>query len=176
MVMNPLAHNKLPEPWSAKWRAPFAVLGVRSNGFHITDIAFLPLTEKEAAPADALSERTLRELNRYLDDPQFVFTVPIRPHGTPFQQRVWKALQAIPVGVTQTYGALASALKSAPRAVGGACGANPVVILIPCHRIVAQHSLGGFMQAGHGDPLYIKRWLLKHEHALAETARAETNG
>lgn len=154
------------EPWSAKWRTPFAVLGIRSDDRHITDIAFLPLKEKEAAPSDALSERAIHELNRYLDDPQFVFTVPILPHGTLFQQRVWKALQAIPAGNTQTYGALAKALKSAPRAVGGACGANPVVLVIPCHRVVAQHSLGGFMHTKDSGPLSIKRWLLKHENAL----------
>ncbi|MCL2308872.1 MAG: methylated-DNA--[protein]-cysteine S-methyltransferase [Proteobacteria bacterium] len=165
--MKQLAHSTLAEPWSAKLRTPFAVLGIRSNDSHITDIAFLPLREKEAAPADALSERAMRELNRYLDDPQFTFTIPILPHGTPFQQRVWKALQAIPAGTTQTYGELAKALKSAPRAVGGACGANPVVLIIPCHRIVAQHSLGGFMHAGDGEPLFIKRWLLKHENATA---------
>ncbi|MDR2244983.1 MAG: methylated-DNA--[protein]-cysteine S-methyltransferase [Burkholderiales bacterium] len=164
--MKRLAHNTPTEPWSAKWRAPFAVLGIRSNGHHITDIAFLPLKEKEAAPADALSEQAVRELNCYLNDPQFSFTVPILPHGTPFQQRVWKALQTIPPGATQTYGELAKALKSAPRAVGGACGANPVVLMIPCHRVVAQHSLGGFMHAGDGEPLFIKRWLLKHENAI----------
>ncbi|MDR0248001.1 MAG: methylated-DNA--[protein]-cysteine S-methyltransferase [Burkholderiales bacterium] len=167
-MMKRLAHGSPPEPWSAKWRAPFAVLGIRSNGNHITDIAFLPLKEKEAAPADALSERALRELNRYLDDPQFIFTAPILPHGTPFQQRVWKALQTIPAGATKTYGELAIALKSAPRAVGGACGANPVVLLIPCHRVVAQHSLGGFMHAGDGEPLVIKRWLLAHEKIIAK--------
>jgi methylated-DNA-[protein]-cysteine S-methyltransferase len=165
----------IPELWSAKLRAPFSALGIRSSGSHITDIAFLPLKEKESAPADALSERTMRELNRYLDDPQFSFTVPILPHGTLFQQRVWRALQAIPVGVTQTYGDLAKRLKSAPRAVGGACGANPVVLIIPCHRIVAQHSLGGFMHAGDGEPLSIKRWLLKHENALYENALVETS-
>ncbi|MDR0770641.1 MAG: methylated-DNA--[protein]-cysteine S-methyltransferase [Burkholderiales bacterium] len=166
MTVTRLVRHMPHEPWSAKLCAPFAVLGIRSDGCHITDIAFLPLKEKEAAPADALSEQAVRELTRYLDDPQFAFTVPILPRGTLFQQRVWEALQAIPASSTRTYGELAKTLKSAPRAVGGACGANPVVLVIPCHRVVAQRSLGGFMHAGDGEPLHIKRWLLKHENAL----------
>ncbi|MDR1529914.1 MAG: methylated-DNA--[protein]-cysteine S-methyltransferase [Burkholderiales bacterium] len=88
------------------------------------------------------------------------------PHGTPFQQRVWKALQSIPSGEPSTYGEIARRLDTAPRAVGGACGANPIVLVIPCHRVVGRHSLGGFMHAEAGDPLRIKRWLLDHEETL----------
>lgn len=157
----------LPETWSARMRTPFAVLGIRSNGTHITDIAFLSRQSKEAAPSDALSERVVQELQRYLDDPTFRFTVPILPHGTVFQQKVWKTLQSIPAGQLLTYGEIANKLGTAPRAVGGACGANPVVLIIPCHRVVGQHSLGGFMNAEAGDPLRIKRWLLDHEGVLA---------
>lgn len=155
--------DTLPEVWSARVRTPFAVLGVRSNGTHITDIAFLPRQSKESAPTDAVSAQAVREILDYLVDPHSCFSVPIMPHGTPFQQRVWRALQTIPCGETRAYGALAALLKTAPRAVGGACGANPIVLIIPCHRVRGQHSLGGFMNAEKGDPLYIKRWLLAHE-------------
>jgi len=69
---------------------------------------------------------------------------PLAPASTPFQARLRQALLAIPVGATRTYGELAQALGSSPRAVGQALAANPLPILIPCHRIVAKHGLGGF--------------------------------
>ncbi|MGH8800240.1 MAG: methylated-DNA--[protein]-cysteine S-methyltransferase, partial [Casimicrobiaceae bacterium] len=77
---------------------------------------------------------------------------------------VWDALATIPVGESRTYGELARSLHTAPRAVGGACGANPIALVIPCHRVVgSQGSLGGFMGVTAGDPIAIKRWLLTHE-------------
>lgn len=89
--------------------------------------------------------------------------VPLRLAGTPFQQRVWHALQQIPPGEVRTYGALARQLRSSPRAVGGACRRNPVPLLVPCHRVVAAQGLGGF--AGHtaGQEIALKRWLLQQE-------------
>jgi len=88
----------------------------------------------------------------------------LRPlYGTHFQQRVWQALQRIPPGETRTYGELAKELGSCARAVAGACRANPLAILIPCHRVVAASGLGGYMGATSGPELEIKRWLLHHE-------------
>ncbi|HEX9301377.1 MAG TPA: methylated-DNA--[protein]-cysteine S-methyltransferase [Casimicrobiaceae bacterium] len=150
--------------FAAKMRAPFAVLGVRTNGRAVTGVTYLPKTERAKEPADAIAERAVRELRRWLDDPQFRFTVPLAPEGTDFRRRVWQSLQAIPVGESRTYGELARALHTAPRAVGGACGANPIAVIIPCHRVVGTHgSLGGFMGVSDGDPIAIKRWLLTHE-------------
>jgi methylated-DNA-[protein]-cysteine S-methyltransferase len=85
------------------------------------------------------------------------------PAGTPFQLRVWHALMAIPAGQPATYGALAKRLGTGARAVGQACGANPLPILIPCHRVVAASGLGGFMHSAAGTPLDVKTWLLAHE-------------
>ncbi len=82
--------------------------------------------------------------------------------GTTFQQTVWQAISNIPLGSTISYQALAKKLGSGPRAVANACGANPLPLLIPCHRVVASHGLGGFMQ-GRADGLAIKQWLLDHE-------------
>jgi methylated-DNA-[protein]-cysteine S-methyltransferase len=70
---------------------------------------------------------------------------------------------AIPAGQSATYGARAKRLGTAARAVGQACGANPLPILIPCHRVVAAHGLGGFMHSAAGAPLDVKTWLLAHE-------------
>jgi methylated-DNA-[protein]-cysteine S-methyltransferase len=77
---------------------------------------------------------------------------------------VWDAIAAIPRGESRTYGELARQLHTAPRAIGGACGSNPIALVIPCHRVVgSKGALGGFMRADDGDPLAIKRWLLSHE-------------
>jgi len=81
--------------------------------------------------------------------------------GTPFQREVWKALRAIPAGTTLSYGQLAAKLgrKGASRAVGAANGANPIPIVVPCHRVIgADGSLTGF-----GSGLPRKKWLLDHE-------------
>lgn len=150
--------------WSAKLRTPFATLGIETDGRALTRLAYLPSTERAQAPADAVSERTLREIERYLDDPAFRFTVPLAPGGTAFQQRVWTALSGIPAGESRTYGEVARLVRSAPRAVGQACGANRIALVIPCHRVVgAMGSMGGFMGGHEASPVAIKRWLLKHE-------------
>ena len=83
----------------------------------------------------------------------------------PFQQRVYEVTRAIAPGRTLTYGELATAIgePGAARAVGQACGANPLPILIPCHRVLAANGLGGFMHASRGAPLDVKTWLLAHE-------------
>jgi methylated-DNA-[protein]-cysteine S-methyltransferase len=152
------------QPFAAKLAAPFAVLGIRTRGNKLVGIEYLPAGERELAPADAVAERTCRQLRRYLADPHFRFTLPLAPEGTPFRLRVWDALAGIPVGESRTYGELARRLATAPRAVGGACGANPIALVIPCHRVVAsQGSLGGFMGVVEGGPIVLKRWLLKHE-------------
>ena len=150
--------------YAARLRTPFATLGIRTGGGAITGIEYLPSSEHAQAPANAIAERACRQLERYLADPQFRFTLPLAPDGSPFRRRVWDALSAIPVGESRTYGELARRLHTAPRAIGGACGANPIALVIPCHRVVgSQGSLGGFMGVTDGNPIAIKRWLLEHE-------------
>lgn len=89
--------------------------------------------------------------------------LPLAPEGTPFQLRVWRALCEIPPGRTLTYGELARRLETSPRAVGGACRANPVPLLIPCHRVVARNGLGGFAGRRQGAWTDLKARLLAHE-------------
>jgi methylated-DNA-[protein]-cysteine S-methyltransferase len=150
--------------WSATLRAPFAVLGVRTNGRALTELAYLSPSARAQAPADPVAERTVRELERYLHDAEFRFTVPLAPGGTPFQRRVWDAIGAIPRGQSRTYGEIARSVASAARPVGQACGANPIALIIPCHRVVGSRgAMGGFMHCASGVPLDIKRWLLAHE-------------
>ncbi len=148
----------------ARLRVPFGVLELVSDGRALTQVNFLPKTASAKAPPDRITAQAAREIGHYLADPRFHFTVPLAPHGTPFQQRVWHALTQIPAGELRTYGDVAHTVHSAARAVGQACGANPIALIVPCHRVVgAQGSLGGFMNADEGDPLAIKRWLLAHE-------------
>lgn len=92
------------------------------------------------------------------------FAEHITLQGTPFQRRVWQALLEIPYGTTVTYGELAARLGSSPRAVGGAVGANPVAILVPCHRVMG---VGGRM-TGFSAPggIAIKQMLLRQEGVL----------
>ena len=94
------------------------------------------------------------------------FELPLRPLGTDFQKSVWRAMRAIPFGRTRSHGDLARDLASAPRAVGGACGKNPLPLLIPCHRVLAAGgALGGY---SGGDGLDTKRRLLAHEARIAK--------
>jgi methylated-DNA-[protein]-cysteine S-methyltransferase len=103
-------------------------------------------------------------LARYFaGDPTALQGLPVAPAGTAFQQRVWGRLLHIPAGTTVSYGDLARELGTAARAVGGACRANPVPLVVPCHRVVAAHGLGGYSGERAGDWLEKKRWLLAHE-------------
>ncbi len=102
-------------------------------------------------------------LENYFDGVFEPFDLPLAPAGSGFRQRVWQAMRTIPVGETRSYGVLAESLGSAARAVGGACGANPIPILIPCHRVVAGGGLGGY---SGGAGLSTKVALLALEGAL----------
>ena len=93
----------------------------------------------------------------------------MRLAGSKHQLDVWQAMRDIDPGGTLTYGDIARIIGSNARAVGAACGKNPLPIFVPCHRIVAANGLGGFMGGRRDDPLAIKRWLLTHEGALAVT-------
>ncbi len=109
-----------------------------------------------------------RQLRAYFADGAALFEVPMELRGTPFQQRVWAAIRAIPAGTTRTYADLARDLGSAPRAVGQACRANPCPIVVPCHRVVAARGLGGFAGERSGHKLALKRQLLRHEGATVD--------
>ena len=151
------------EAFQARLATPFAVLGIRTSGALLTDIEYLPVGAPVLDPLDRLAERTCRQIERYLRDPEYAFDLPFEYRGSDFQCKVWRAIASIPVGETRRYADLAKLLRTAPRAVGNACGANRLPIVIPCHRVVAAQGLGGFMRSRDGFPLDIKRWLLTHE-------------
>jgi methylated-DNA-[protein]-cysteine S-methyltransferase len=155
------------EAFDACVRTPFATLGITATDRHLTGIRFLAPTVPAKMPKrDTIAHLACVQLYSYLEDPSFVFDVPLRLGGTRHRLAVWEAMQRIPAGSTRTYGDLARELASSPRAVGGACGANPIPVIVPCHRIVGAGGLGGFMgAAGEGFERSIKRWLLEHEGA-----------
>ncbi len=104
-------------------------------------------------PADADPPEVLKEaatqLAEYFAGTRKTFDLPLAPDGTAFQKKVWAAMCAIPYGETRGYGEVADELHSAARAVGGACGRNPIPIIIPCHRILAaNHRMGGYSGMG----------------------------
>jgi methylated-DNA-[protein]-cysteine S-methyltransferase len=149
--------------------APFATLGITTDDTHLTGVRFLaPGTPAKAPRRGSLAHLVCVQLQSYLDDGRFVFEVPLRLSGTHHRLAVWEAMQRIPAGRTRSYGDLAQELRSSARAIGGACGANPIPVIVPCHRIVgASGRIGGFMgAAAEGFELGIKRWLLEHEGAL----------
>ena len=110
-----------------------------------------------------LGNRLRIELQHYFNNRDHRFSIPLRLQGTEFQKRVWSALCQIPVGTTLSYGQLAEQLHSSARAVGNACRANPVPIIVPCHRVVGKQGIGGYDGKPGGRRLAIKRWLLEHE-------------
>jgi methylated-DNA-[protein]-cysteine S-methyltransferase len=108
--------------------------------------------------------RARAQLDAYFDGEPIIFDLPLAPAGTPYRQAVWAELRRIPLGATRSYADIARAAGGGPRSVGGANAANPIPILIPCHRVVASDGIGGY---SGGDGLDTKRALLRLEsHAL----------
>jgi methylated-DNA-[protein]-cysteine S-methyltransferase len=114
----------------------------------------------------ALLSQARAQLYAYFDEDLQVFDLPLDAVGTEHQKKVYAAMYAIPYGETLTYGAIADDIGSIARAVGTACGSNPIPVIIPCHRVLAGNSLGGY--SGDGG-LETKTALLRLEGALPPT-------
>ncbi len=144
--------------------------------FH-TPVGALTLSEEDGAvvsldwgfgrdQADtALLRRGRAQLQAYFDGELTAFDLPLAPSGSAYRQRVWQALRDIPYGQTASYIRLAAAAGGSARSVGGANAANPIPILIPCHRVVGSVGAGGY---SGGDGIETKMWLL----ALEQRARS----
>lgn len=143
--------------------APFGKLGIRCTDENVLGIEFLPANTPTLAPRNALAEKVCAQLEAYLADAGFRFDLPLKLDGSEHQLKVWRAMQAIPQGATQTYGEMAKQIGSSARAVGQSCGNNPIPVVVPCHRVVGKTGLGGFMHRADDGALDIKRWLLAHE-------------
>jgi methylated-DNA-[protein]-cysteine S-methyltransferase len=146
---------------SATHKTPVGTLTLISDGEAITGLEFENAkhpAQKCPRGSDKIIDKVKRELDAYFAGKLKVFTVPVRPQGTPFQHAAWKALQKIPYGATRSYGDQARAIgkPKAVRAIGAANGRNPIAIIIPCHRVIgADGSLTGF-----GGGMETKQFLL----------------
>lgn len=152
--------------------SPLGTMLLRAEGTHLTGVFFAgqkyyPANVAETTGGTSPQEaavlgRAAQELAEYFAGKRNAFTVPVRFAGSPFQQRVWQALQAIPCGATASYGELARALGLPPthaRAVGGAVGRNPLSVIVPCHRVLG--TAGAL--TGYAGGIERKRALLRRE-------------
>jgi methylated-DNA-[protein]-cysteine S-methyltransferase len=123
-------------------KSPLGDLTLFADEDAITVLEFGKATGGEGSP---LLNEAIDQLAAYFSGRLKTFDLPLNAKGTEFQKAVWKLMIEIPYGYTRSYGDLAKDLKSAARAVGGACGKNPIPIIVPCHRILAaNHQIGGF--------------------------------
>jgi len=121
-----------------------------------------------STPRTGIAAEVTHQLDAYFAGKLTRFDLPLRTLGTPFQQKVWRALRSVPYGETRSYGDIAREVDSAPRAIGGACGANPIAIIVPCHRITGSGDwIGGFSGAGG---CATKQLLIEHEAAQGRLA------
>ena len=157
------ATNRQTRNYDAVIATPLGRLGVMLTDDALGDVSFMGDTAALHGPRTAAVKRVCRQLRSYFSNPLYSFHVPLSLSGTAFQQRVWREMQRIPAGRTLSYGALAKKLATSARAVGNACRANPVPIVVPCHRVVAAQGAGGFMGKRSGNALRLKHWLLEHE-------------
>jgi methylated-DNA-[protein]-cysteine S-methyltransferase len=122
----------------------------------------------------ALLRRAREQLHAYFDAALTTFDLPLAPVGSAYRQRVWRALLEIPYGATRSYLDIAREAGGSPRSVGGANGANPIPIIIPCHRVVATTGIGGY-SGGDGLPTKVALLALENprwEHPGAEHLQA----
>jgi len=143
--------------------SPVAKLGIKCSETHLLEIDFLAKSKKQQKPNNYFASTVVQQLAAYFSNPNFKFTLPIKPQGTVYQNQVWRQLVAIAAGKTLSYGMVAEKIESGARAVGNACRANPTPIVVPCHRVVAVAGLGGFAGKTKGLNLVRKTWLLEHE-------------
>lgn len=139
-------------------QSPLGNITITSNGQAITSIRFGRMQGSEEP--DDCTARCAWELRAYFAGMLRNFSVPVAMDGTDFEQRVWNAMLTVPFGQTITYGMLATAIgkANAARAVGTACGKNPLIVVVPCHRIIGASDIGGYA-AG----IRRKKWILQHE-------------
>ena len=140
--------------------SPVGPLSLVEEHGHITRLGWYAATRSVETK---LLREARRQLAAYFAGKLREFDLPLSLAGSPFQQRVWQAMQHIPFGATRSYGELAHETDSAPRAVGYACATNPIAIIVPCHRVLAAgQRIGGY---SGGEGLATKRRLLELEGA-----------
>jgi len=154
------------------YSSPVGILEIRSDGTTITSIHFLDSDKSELpAESDEIIAKCVNQLDEFFQGRRSVFDLPLNPKGTDFQRRVWDKVVEIPFGETTSYGAVATSLgdPNLNRAVGLANGANPVPIIIPCHRVIGSNG----SLTGYAGGLERKKWLLNHELKHYEVTKGQ---
>ncbi|NQW50876.1 MAG: methylated-DNA--[protein]-cysteine S-methyltransferase [Rhodospirillales bacterium] len=142
--------------------SPVGRLALEADHDAVTSLRWAGASEHAHEPSSSpVLEEAMRQLDRYFNGKLARFDLPLAARGTDFQKSVWKMMVEIPFGGTATYGGMAMALGSGPRAVGMACGRNPIPIIVPCHRVLASGGREGGFSGGQGLPT--KRKLLALE-------------
>lgn len=159
-------HKKTPQRYNSVIKTPFAVLGLVIDDGVLERVDYLKSNVRRFKPKDNMAKKVCLQIENYcankLDKNRF--DIACQATGTTFQKKVWKQIKKIPFGKTRTYGDIAKTLKTSPRAVGNACRANPLVLVVPCHRVVSAKGPGGYSGKSAGQMVKIKQWLLAHEN------------
>lgn len=145
--------------------SPVGVIGIYTDDTAVKYVTYLAPSYAELAPLNHLAEECASQLQQYFADSSWYFDLPLMPDGTAFQRRVWQHLSGIQSGQTQTYGHIARRLHTSARAIGNACRQNPLVIVIPCHRVISSNGVGGYSGSTYGQKIAVKQFLLDHENA-----------
>ncbi|MGK0297883.1 MAG: methylated-DNA-[protein]-cysteine S-methyltransferase [Gammaproteobacteria bacterium] len=147
--------------YSSVISTPVANLGMQIDDTSLNGLSWLPKNHPVKIAKTGVARDVFFAIKAYLKTGEPLPTMPIRLVGTVFQLKVWEALKDIPMGTVVSYGDMAKQLNTSSRAIGQACRTNPVVLFIPCHRVVSANGIGGYM--GIQKKINIKKWILHHE-------------
>ena len=134
---------------SLSFPSPLGPLTLTETQGAITQLHWDDRAGRDETP---LLQEARRQLDAYFAKELKQFNLPLNPVGTNFQKSVWEAMDRIPYGQTRTYGEIAKEIDGMPRAVGVACGENPIAIILPCHRVMAAGGKTGGYSGGNGVP------------------------
>ena len=125
--------------------SPLGMLEITEEDGELVSILFVSSSTPPTPPSTPLLSKAKKEMEEYFRGERSSFTLPLSPKGTPFQEKVWRELLKIKYGERISYGEIGERIGSkAYRAIGNACGKNPIPLIIPCHRVVGKNNLGGF--------------------------------
>jgi|WetSurMetagenome_2_1015567.scaffolds.fasta_scaffold48160_3 methylated-DNA-[protein]-cysteine S-methyltransferase len=143
--------------------SPVGKIGIKVANKKLVTLAFIKNDVPLLNSTSEFAHNVVQQLNLYFANPKYVFDIPLYLKGTPLHQRIWRRMLRIPSGTTVTYNDLAKQFDTNARVIGNACRANPVPIIVPCHRVVATNGPGGYCGKTKGEMLNIKMKLLAHE-------------
>lgn len=143
--------------------SPIGNLGLNISAKGIQRLFYIKKKQNTDIPTTGLGAEVHQQIMEYFELQRTEFDLPIDIQGTTYQNKVWDEVAKIAYGKSMTYGDLAKAISSGPRAVGNACRHNPIPIIIPCHRVVKKGAIGGYCGSVAGKEIQQKDWLLRHE-------------